>query len=347
MSLVDIKKKGNEMNNRHNQQCLEVWGDYAFFGNSIYGANRRSYEFPTPAAVIGIFESIYWKPCFRWVPDEIQILSPIQYMTLMRNELRSRACDMMGSTDLANLLSGWSDVKKNLATKVKAKLSKDVFITDGEVKGRKKEKYVDEDVLREYVYHEVDSSDLRSYYIGMTNRYEGKNERVQRCDKVLKDVRYRFIAHIEYDPSKETEPGGSYYKHVNIFTRRAQRGQCFCQPFLGCREFPAFFRWVDMDDPKSRLSSEELKKYTPTYRGLMHYGFKWDDSSKKPIPLDYRPYISGGRVFISSATCQEYVASDEYVEDSEHIEPSEGKDVYVAKVRDAVKPKKTEKKEGK
>lgn len=311
------------MNNRHIKHCLECWGDYAFFGNSIYGANRRSYEFPTPAAVIGIFESIYWKPCFKWVPDEVQIMRPIKFMTFMRNELRSAGFEMFRKGWFRNFLLGISD-----------KLPKEVFDENGEL---------NEEAFREVVHKEVDKSEMGSYYMGMVRN--GYAERVQRCDRILKDVRYRIIAHIEYDPSKETEPGSGYDKHVTIFTRRARKGQCFSQPYFGCREFPAFFRWVDMNDPKMWLKSGDL--YEPHQRGVMHYGFKWGDGSGKslkPTPLDFVPYIVGGRVFFSSVSCQERI------DDEVFTTPDDGADAYVAKIRDEIKtktPKDTEKKEKK
>lgn len=292
------------------RHCLECWGDYAFFGNSIYGANRRSYEFPTPASVIGIFESVYWKPCFKWVPDEIQILSPIKYTTLMRNELRSRAFDRLGGQ--RGPLSAFLDGKSE-------SLLDDARDKDGEV---------DESVLRKLVHREASKREMTAYHIGMTIGVDA--ERIQRCDKILRDVRYRFIAHIDYDPSKETEQGCNYWKHVDMFDRRAKKGQCFSQPYFGCREFPAFFRLVDLRDPKNMLSSEVLNANTPTNPGIMHYGFKWDESSKRPIPLDFKPYISGGRVFISAASCRERL------NDAECINVSDGKDVYIARTRDAV-----------
>jgi len=30
-------------------------------------------------------------------------------------------------------------------------------------------------------------------------------------------------------------------KHLDIFNRRVLKGQCYHRPYLGCREFPAFF----------------------------------------------------------------------------------------------------------
>jgi CRISPR-associated protein Cas5d len=40
---------------------------------------------------------------------------------------------------------------------------------------------------------------------------------------------------------KDENPG----KYYGIFERRARKGQCFNQPYLGCREFSCEFRLVD------------------------------------------------------------------------------------------------------
>jgi CRISPR-associated protein Cas5d len=64
-------------------------------------------------------------------------------------------------------------------------------------------------------------------------------DRQQRTSLVLKDVAYRIQAWI--DPRNgETNIG----KHLDTFRRRAERGQYFHKPFLGCREFTADFEWL-------------------------------------------------------------------------------------------------------
>ncbi|MEG1243646.1 MAG: type I-E CRISPR-associated protein Cas5/CasD, partial [Oscillospiraceae bacterium] len=46
-------------------------------------------------------------------------------------------------------------------------------------------------------------------------------------------------------------------KHYNIFLRRAKNGQCFHQPCLGCREFPAICKLVEGEIPKSELKGKK------------------------------------------------------------------------------------------
>ena len=38
-------------------------------------------------------------------------------------------------------------------------------------------------------------------------------------------------------------------KHLDEFNRRARKGKCFNQPYLGCREYPAHFRLLESDEP--------------------------------------------------------------------------------------------------
>jgi CRISPR-associated protein Cas5d len=65
--------------------------------------------------------------------------------------------------------------------------------------------------------------------------------RTQRQTMALKNVRYRLHAAIRPWPGFE----GRQAALDAQFRRRAAAGKCFHQPYLGCREFPAWFRLVD------------------------------------------------------------------------------------------------------
>ena len=72
-------------------------------------------------------------------------------------------------------------------------------------------------------------------------------DRQQRAATVLLDVAYVIEAHFELTAradASETEG-----KHLDIFNRRASRGQCFHQPCLGTREFDARFELLDPNAP--------------------------------------------------------------------------------------------------
>lgn len=58
---------------------FQVTGDYALFSDPItrMGGEKCSYQVPTYEALKGILSSVYWKPTFIWVIDEVRIMEPI------------------------------------------------------------------------------------------------------------------------------------------------------------------------------------------------------------------------------------------------------------------------------
>lgn len=67
--------------------CLEVWGDYACFTRPEMKVERVSYDVITPSAARAIYEAILWKPAIRWHISKIEILNPINWMSVRRNEV--------------------------------------------------------------------------------------------------------------------------------------------------------------------------------------------------------------------------------------------------------------------
>jgi CRISPR-associated protein Cas5d len=67
--------------------CLEVWGDYACFTRPEMKVERVSYDVMTPAAARAIFEAILWKPAIRWHITKIEVLNPIKWISVRRNEV--------------------------------------------------------------------------------------------------------------------------------------------------------------------------------------------------------------------------------------------------------------------
>lgn len=84
---------------------------------------------------------------------------------------------------------------------------------------------------------------------------DGEN-RQQRATTLLRDVGYVIEAHFELTDKAGSED--SVGKHLDIFNRRARKGQYFHQPCLGNREFPAYFSLIETDDdlPSSDLGEE-------------------------------------------------------------------------------------------
>ena len=58
---------------------FQVYGRMALFTDPItkIGGERSSYSVPTYQALKGITESIYWKPTFYWVVDEVRVMNRI------------------------------------------------------------------------------------------------------------------------------------------------------------------------------------------------------------------------------------------------------------------------------
>ena len=192
--------------------CLKVTGDFACFTRPEMKVERVSYDVITPSATRAVFEAILWKPEIRWRVTKIEVLKPIQWISVRRNEVSKLA-----SADRAD---GKSD---------------------------------------------------RGLYI--------EEHRQQRAGLFLKDVAYRLHAEFEVvDGSKHVhrypelrgrlpaEPEESQpenpVKYLSMFQRRARKGQCFSQPYLGCREFSAHFEYVEdakvaaQDEPPITDSSD-------------------------------------------------------------------------------------------
>lgn len=70
--------------------CLEVSGNYACFTRPEMEVERVSYDVITPSAARAIFEAILWKPAIRWQIERIEVLNPVKWMSLRRNEVGHR-----------------------------------------------------------------------------------------------------------------------------------------------------------------------------------------------------------------------------------------------------------------
>lgn len=70
-------------------------------------------------------------------------------------------------------------------------------------------------------------------------------DRRQRATSVLVDPAYVIEAHFEMTGKGGAEDTEG--KHLDIFNRRARRGQCFHRPCLGAREFAADFALIEPD----------------------------------------------------------------------------------------------------
>lgn len=77
--------------------CLEVSGDYACFTRPYLSVERVSYDVITPSAARAIYDAIFWKPAIRWRITKIEVLNPVKFASLKRNEVKSVASEKKGS----------------------------------------------------------------------------------------------------------------------------------------------------------------------------------------------------------------------------------------------------------
>ena len=221
--------------------CLEVWGAYACFTRPELKVERVSYDVMTPSAARAIFESIFWKPAIRWQVTKIEVLKPIKWCNIRRNEVGAVA-------------------SKN-----------PIYIED---------------------------------------------KRQQKNSLLLQDVRYRIWAKLEFIPQwkrkesknplidgeevellrKDENPG----KYNAMFERRARKGQCVNQPYLGTREFSASFRLVDIENDVLDNPIQESRDL-----GLMLYDMDFDKNVEKPDAMFYRAKMENGVIIVPPSNSEE------------------------------------------
>lgn len=175
----------DETPKRSRTMRLRVRGPNACFTRPEMKVERVSYDVMTPSAARGILEAIHWKPAIRWVIERIDVLKPIRWESVRRNEVGS----------------------------VMSPRTEGLFIED---------------------------------------------QRQQRAGLFLRDVDYLIHAHFELTPRAGSDD--TVVKHEQMFWRRAEKGQSFHRPYLGCREFAADFVLLRDDDalPDSIPESREL-----------------------------------------------------------------------------------------
>ena len=66
---------------------LEIWGDYACFTRPELKVERVSYDVITPSAARNFFQAIFWKPAIEWQITRIEVINPIRWISIRRNEI--------------------------------------------------------------------------------------------------------------------------------------------------------------------------------------------------------------------------------------------------------------------
>ncbi len=87
-----------------------------------------------------------------------------------------------------------------------------------------------------------------------------EEQRQQRATTLLVNVDYLIEAHFELTGRAGAED--SEAKHLSMFNRRAEAGQCFHRPCLGTREFVADFALISEDAPlpESKLPNDQRNR---------------------------------------------------------------------------------------
>lgn len=68
---------------------MECWGELACFTRPELKVERVSYPVMTPSAADGLLRAIFGKPEFRYVVRKIEVLAPIRWLRMQRNEVQS------------------------------------------------------------------------------------------------------------------------------------------------------------------------------------------------------------------------------------------------------------------
>lgn len=211
------------------EYCLEVWGDWACFTRPELKVERVSYDIITPSAARAIFEAIFWKPAIRWQITKIEVLNPIKWTTIRRNEVGAVAS------------------------------KSPIYIED---------------------------------------------KRQQKNSLVLQDVRYRIHAKLVFRPardrkSEDVKPGENPMKYYQMFERRAKQGQCFTQPYLGCREFSAEWEYVENIEGRQAPIAEDRDM------GIMLYDMDFEKNAKSPDAMFYRARMEQGVIIVPHKDSEE------------------------------------------
>lgn len=205
--------------------CLELSGDFACFTRPEMKVERVSYDVITPSAARACFEAILWKPAIRWHIRQIDVLKPINWINLRRNEVGA----VISTRNVETAMKGGAAI------------------------------------------------------LGLNI----EDERQQRAGLFLRDVAYRVHADLEF--ISERDAGANANKYYEMFERRASRGQCVNQPYLGCREFAAFFKLVSDADHQAQPIDETRDL------GFMLHDLDFTKPSD-PMPRFFRAQMQNGSV---------------------------------------------------
>jgi len=119
------------------------------------------------------------------------------------------------------------------------------------------------------------------------------DDRQQRATIALFDVAYVIEAHFEM--TAKAGEDDSPAKHIEMFKRRAAKGQCFQRPCFGCREFAADFELVEEPLPAHALPLNQANRDL----GWMLYDIEFKGDDKRP--MFFRGQLENGVLDVAKA----------------------------------------------
>lgn len=143
-------------------------------------------------------------------------------------------------------------------------------------------------VRRNEVKSKISANNVLSVYNGAEQELylAAKNEIVQRAALILKDVQYVIEAHFEMtEKANETDNPG---KFKDIMMRRLSKGECYHNPYFGCREFPVRFSLCEDDEISTAYENEEERDL-----GYMLYDMDYTDRNHIQ-PMFFRAVLKKG-----------------------------------------------------
>lgn len=136
-----------------------------------------------------------------------------------------------------------------------------------------------------------------------------EDKRQQKNTLLLQNVRYRIYAKLIYIPVKD-RPKEAFVKHkpgedenpvkyYSMFERRASEGQCFTQPYLGCREFAANWKYVE--------DTAQLEPPLPEDNdfGIMLFDMDFEGNPQNPEAMFYRAKMEQGVIIVPDKESKE------------------------------------------
>lgn len=120
-----------------------------------------------------------------------------------------------------------------------------------------------------------------------------QKKRDQRASLVLTDVRYIIDAH--FVMTAQAMPSDNPGKFCDILKRRLRKGQCYSQPYFGCREFAANVCLLEGEIPSGAYGDVAERDF-----GIMLYDMDYSDP-EDISPMFFRAVMHNGIIDVAGS----------------------------------------------